>query len=190
VRTRQRFAFLLKAALLFTPDVVVTDVPLVPEELEEAEHRAGRRLQTERHVVLVPVGGVHDATIEAVRYAQTLQAAHTEALYFATETDEVTRIAEEWWEWRMPIPLTLVEAPFRDLGRPLLQEVRRYSMREDTVVTVVIPEFLVTKWWEHLLHGQTALFIKRMMLLEPHVVVTSVPYHLPARARTRTSTAS
>jgi hypothetical protein len=72
----------------------------------------------------------------------------------------------------------MVEAPFRDLGAPLLEEIRKHTARGDTIVTVVLPEVVPTRWWQNLLHGQTALYFKRLLLFEPHVVVTSVPLHL------------
>jgi hypothetical protein len=78
----------------------------------------------------------------------------------------------------MAVPLALIDAPFRDIGPPLLAEVRRYTSRSNDTVTVVLPEFVVTHWWEHVLHNQTGLYIKRLLLLEPGVVVASVPYHL------------
>ena len=72
----------------------------------------------------------------------------------------------------------MVEAPFRDLGTPLLEEIRKHTARGDTIVTVVLPEVVPRQWWQSLLHGQTALYFKRLLLFEPHVVVTSVPLHL------------
>jgi hypothetical protein len=81
----------------------------------------------------------------------------------------------------MDVQLSVVDAPFRDIKGPLLREVRRHTARPDTVVTVVLPEFIVRRWWEHLLHNQTGLYIKRFLLFEPRVVVTSVPYRLDAR---------
>jgi hypothetical protein len=80
----------------------------------------------------------------------------------------------------MDVPLVLVEAPFRDLGPPLLEEIRSRTGRGDTVVTVVLPELVPEHWWQNLLHNQSALFFKRILLFEPDVVVTSVPYHLAA----------
>ncbi len=130
-------------------------------------------------MVLVPVSSVHDGTIRAVNYARALGSAHIEALYFAADPEVVPDIADEWWDSGLDVPLSFVEAPFRDLGPPLLEEIRRHTARPDTVVTVVIPEFLVTRWWEHILHGQTALFIKRLLLAEPNTVVVSVPYRVP-----------
>jgi hypothetical protein len=78
----------------------------------------------------------------------------------------------------LDIPLVMVESPFRDLGIPLLDEVRKQTHRGDTIVTVVLPELIPAHWWENLLHNQTAFYIKRLLLFEPAVVVTSVPFHL------------
>jgi hypothetical protein len=176
--TKQRFALLLKGALLFLPGVVVTDVPSVPEDGAPADRREDRTLEPSRSVVLIPVSAVHDATVQAIVYAKTLNAARVEGLFLAADLDEVPRMLEDWASWEIDVPLTVIDAPFRDLGPPTLEEVRRYTGRGDTVVTVVLPEILVTRWWEFLLHGQAALYFKRLLLGEPNVVVTSVPFHL------------
>jgi hypothetical protein len=159
------------------------DVPLVPEDRDSAIRRWGIEGETGRSVVLVPVSAVHDGTIRAVSYARALEAAHVGAVYFAADPEVIHDISDRWWESGVDVPLSFVEAPFRDLGPPLLEEVRRYTRRPDTVVTVVLPQFLVTRWWEHLLHGQTALFIKRLLLTERQTVVVSVPYRVPRRPR-------
>ena len=65
-------------------------------------------------------------------------------------------------------------------GRRSSQEIRKYTDRGDTVVTVVLPEFIPKHWWQNLLHNQTAFYMKRLLLFEPNVVVTSVPFHLRA----------
>lgn len=88
---------------------------------------------------------------------------------------------EEWGEAGMRIPLDIVEAPFRDLTGPMLDEVRRFTARPGTQVLVVIPEFIVSKWRHLLLHNQNALFVKRLFLFEPNVVLSSVPYVLGER---------
>jgi hypothetical protein len=95
-----------------------------------------------------------------------------------TDPEEVPEVVRAWHERRMDVPLVLVEATFRDLGPPLLEEVRTHTARGDTVVTVVLPELVPQHWWQNLLHNQTALFFKRILLFEPEVVVTSVPFHL------------
>jgi hypothetical protein len=83
------------------------------------------------------------------------------------------------------IPLDIVEAPFRDLTGPMLDEVRRFTARQDTVVNVVIPEFLVQKWRYYLLHNQNALFIKRLFLYEERAVLSSVPFIVEDPRRSR-----
>jgi hypothetical protein len=175
---RQRSAFLLKTSLLFQPGVVVTNVPLVPGEPHPA---AGvRPVERPRSEVIVAVSSVQDPTVRAVVYARSLQPSSIEAIHMATDPEEIPKVVEGWHDRRMDVPLVLVEAPFRDLGPPLLEEIRSRTARGDTVVTVVIPELVPEHWWQSLLHSQSALFFKRILLFEPDVVVTSVPFHLAA----------
>jgi amino acid transporter len=171
-------AFRLKASLLFEPGVVVVDIPLLPEEREEAEAHAHRPLEPERNVCIVPVAAAHDVTVRALAYARSLRPAQLEALFFAGEPDEAVEILEEWASRDLDVPLSIVEAPFRDMGPPLLEEIRRHTGRRDTLVTVVLPEFVPRRLWQHILHNQTALFMKRLLLFEPDVVAVSVPTHL------------
>jgi amino acid transporter len=178
----ERRSLLLKTSLLFEPGVVVTNVPLLPEEEPLVAIRGEHAVELRRSVVLVPVSAVHDATVRALVYAKALRPAVLEALYFVTDPEEIGPMIEEWHRRRIDVPLAMVEAPFRDLGPPLLEEVRSHTRRGDTVVTVVLPEFVVRRWWEQVLHNQTAFYFKRLLLYEPRVVVTSIPYHLGAGA--------
>lgn len=179
---RRTRAFRIKAALLFEPGVVVTDVPLLPEERGRAEAASGRRpLEPERNVCIVPVSGVHDGTMRALAFARSLRPAALEALFLAGEPEEAEELLREWAEHDVDVPLTVTEAPFRDYGEPLLREIRRHTRRGDTLVTVVLPEFVVRRWWHHALHNQRALYFKRLLLFEPWVVAVSVPFHLGRR---------
>ncbi len=180
---RRRSSFWLKASLLFETGVVVTNVPLLPEERSLAATQADRPLEPLQNVVLIPVSSVHAATARAVSYASSIRATSKEALYFATDPEDQGTILSEWMDWEMGIPLSIVDAPFRDLADPMLREVRSHTSREGTIVTVVLPEFVVHRWWEHVLHNQTAFFLKRLLLFEPRVVVTSVPFHLSGTRR-------
>ena len=174
----RRTGFWLKARLLFEPGIVVTDVPLLPEEHEGAAAQASRPLEPTRSVILVPVSAVHAPTVRALVYAKSLHPSELEAIFFGSDREDVDRILEEWADNDIDVPLSIVASPFRDLAEPLLREIRRHTSRADTVVTVVLPEFVVRHWWEHLLHNQTALFVKRLLLFERSVVVTSIPHHL------------
>ncbi len=132
----------------------------------------------ERIVSLVFVASVHDATIRAINYARSLNAHETRAIFLATEPEETPRFLEEWAARGIGVRLDVVEAPFRDLGPPLLEEVRRVTSDPQTVAAVVLPEFLVTRWWHRILHNNRALFIKRQLLFEERVILSSVPFHL------------
>jgi hypothetical protein len=165
----------LKVSLFFEPGIVVTDVPLLPGERSS---EPARSVEPTRHMVLVPVSSVNAVSVRAVTYALSLEAAGIEALFLSTDPGEERELAGAWIDRRMAIPLTIVDAPFRDFAQPMLEEVRRHTEREGTIVTVVLPELVVAHWWEQLLHSQSALFFKRLLLFEPGVVVTSVPLHL------------
>jgi hypothetical protein len=99
-------------------------------------------------------------------------------VFFALDPSEVEEIQRQWEERGMPIALDIVEAPFRDLTAPILSEVRRVTQRPDAVCAVILPELVVKTWWHRFLHNQRALFIKRLLLFEPRVILSSVPYHL------------
>jgi amino acid transporter len=175
---RRGSAFWLKAALLFEPGIVVTDVPLLPEERSLASVHKDRPLEPARNVVLIPLAAVHAGTARAVQYAKSLHPTAVEALFFSSDPEEIGPILEDWARWDMDVSLSVIDSPFRDIKPPLLEEIRRHSRRADTIVTVVIPEFIVKRWWEHLLHNQTGLYMKRFLLFEPGVVVTSVAHKL------------
>jgi hypothetical protein len=127
---------------------------------------------------LVFVSSAHDATVRAVNYARSLRAAETRAVSVALDEEEVPELMRSWAELGIGIPLDVVEAPFRDLGPPVLEEVRRVTQDPKAVAAVILPEFVVRRWWHPLLHNNRALFMKRLLLFEPRVILSSVPYPL------------
>ena len=143
---RSRRSLLLKSGLLFEPGVVVTDVPLLPEERGKAASYAEHPTEMVRHVVLIPISGVHDATVRAVVYARSLRPAHIEGIVFVTDAEEIHGIVEAWHDRGIDVPLVFVEAPFRDLGIPMLDEVRKHTDHGGTQVTVVLPELIPAHW--------------------------------------------
>jgi hypothetical protein len=116
--------------------------------------------------------------VRAVNYARTLRLADTKAVFFAFDADEAKRVERDWHREAPGLPLEILEAPFRDLGDPLRVYLRELTADPDTVVSVVMPE-LVFNGARKLLHNQRALYIKRLLLFEPRVFLSSVPYHLP-----------
>jgi hypothetical protein len=169
---------LLKASLLYEPGIVVTDVPDVPTAAE----RGGLVTRPEtpsRNIALVLVSAVHNASLRAAAYGQSLRPSDLRAVTFALDADDVARMMSEWIDTGLQIPLEILESPFREVRAPLLRFIRQLrEQRPDATVTVILPEFVLKHWWQHMLHNQTALRIKAALLFEPGVVVTSVPFHL------------
>jgi hypothetical protein len=117
--------------------------------------------------------------MQALALARGMRPDVISAVTLAVDHDETRKLRTEWETRAIPVPLTMLEAPFRDPIRPLLdyvKELRRANPR--TVIMVFIPEYVVTHWWQQLLHNQSALRFKARLLFTPGVVVVSVPYHL------------
>ena len=128
------------------------------------------------HTVIVPVNGVTKATSGALVYATTIS---DEVLAVCVEVDagETARIVAEWDAWDIGVPLVVVSSPYRSILKPLVAYVDGLRMvSPGELVTVVVPEIVPKRWWEHLLHNKTALYIRTAFLFKPNVVVTAVPY--------------
>jgi hypothetical protein len=100
------------------------------------------------------------------------------------DAEESRRLQEEWDALDIPVPLKILDSPYREITRPVLayvKNVRRRSPRD--VVTVFIPEYVVGHWWEQLLHNQSALRLKGRLLFQPGVMVTSVAWQLQSSDR-------
>jgi hypothetical protein len=166
----------LKAKLNGEPGIQVMDVPVLKERIAIHLDQAQEPV---RNYVCVLVSGVHNATLTAIEYAETLQATDIRCVTFALDPERSEQLGNRWLDERIPHPLEIEDAPFRDIGTSLVQFIRQFNPDGiERVVTVVIPEFVVNKPYHHLLHGHTALLMKRHLLFEPGVVVVSVPYHL------------
>jgi amino acid transporter len=162
-----RSTFSLKLGLLREPGVAVTDVPKLGDD-DELPRRAE---------VVVPVSELHAASLRALQYARSLGISDTKAVYFADHDDEAEAMRRDWRQFPTGIPLDVVEAPFRDFGQPLLTYLRRITADPEAVAVVVMPE-LVVRGTDRLLHNQRALYLKRLLLFEPRVILTSVPFQL------------
>ena len=131
--------------------------------------------------MLVVIGDVHRGVVRAVQYADTL--APTTAIrgvYVETDPARTSKIEERWTKCGLSVPLVVLTSPYRSLLGPLLEYLDNLqSTGDDVMVTVVLPEFIPRKWWQHLLHNQTALLIKGALLFRKNTVVTDVPYLLP-----------
>ncbi|HEX4823994.1 MAG TPA: APC family permease [Candidatus Polarisedimenticolaceae bacterium] len=133
----------------------------------------------ERHnVVIVPIAGVHRAVVRALDYARTLSP-DVRAVCVDVDPHATAQIQEEWQRWGHAIRLEIVASPFRSVVEPLLEYIEiTDAERPGNFVSVVLPEFVPARWWQHLYHNQRGLLLKTALLFRRNVVVTSVPYHL------------
>src|SRR5262249_45745360 len=130
------------------------------------------------NTVIVPIGGVHRAVVQALEYARTLSD-DVRAVYVDVDPHATREIREEWTRWGNGIRLEILASPFRSVMEPLLEYIELTDAeRPNDFITVLLPEFVPARWWHHLLHNQRALLIKGSLLFRPNIVVTSVPYHL------------
>jgi hypothetical protein len=182
---RQRRIQRLKEALLAESGVVVTNVVHHEgyEDLEPGVRAARSSLRPGgrpwRHVVVVLVSAVHNASLGGLRYARSLGGDELHAIHVETDPAESRKLVAEWNELVPRTPLEVLASPYRQITRPAFEWVRGVLDADPhTYVTIVIPEFVVRKWWHNLLHNHTSLVLKQVFLFEPSVVVSAVPYRL------------
>jgi hypothetical protein len=127
----------------------------------------------------VLVSRLHKPALRALAFARANRPDVLEAVTMATDEHETRELQEAWQQRGVPVPLKVLDAPYRDLLRPLtdyLQRLRRAKPR--AVIAVYLPKYLTSRWWQNLLHNQSALRIKARLLFTPGVVVINVPYLL------------
>ncbi len=131
-----------------------------------------------RHTVLVLVGDLHKGVVQALQYARTLSS-DAKAVFVETDPDRTRKLEEKWGKWGCGLPLVVLTSPYRSLLGPFLEYLNHLQGQgENHFVTIVIPEFIPVRWWQHLMHNQTALLIKGALLFRKNVIVADVPYHL------------
>ena len=131
-----------------------------------------------KNPVVVLVGGIHKGVVEALEYARSISPNVT-AVTVDLDPTQTSKLRLRWAEWAPDVPLVVLESPYRSVVRPLLEYVDKMEKQgEGRYLTIVLPEFIPSHWWEHFLHNQTALLIKAALLFRPGKVSISVPYHL------------
>jgi amino acid transporter len=130
-----------------------------------------------KHTVLVLVGDLHKGVAQALQYAKSLSP-DAKAVYVELDHDRTRKLEEKWVKWGCGLPLVVLNSPYRSLLGPFLEYLDHMHHGENHVVTIIIPEFIPARWWQHLLHNQTALLIKGALLFRKNIIVTDVPYHL------------
>jgi amino acid transporter len=148
----------------------------VGHELESAD--VGLMMPARNHVIVL-VSKVHKPTLRALAYARATRPDTLTALTVNVDDEETRGLLTDWAKHDLPVKLTVLESPFREVTNPVIQYVKSVNKQSpNDVVSVFIPEYVVGHWWENLLHNQSALRLKGRLLFQPGVMVTSVPWQL------------
>jgi hypothetical protein len=137
-----------------------------------------------RNHAIVLVSKLHKPTLRAIAYARATRPSTLEAVTVGVDKADTQSLQEEWFRRGIPVELKVLDSPYREITKPILdyvKSIRRKSPRD--VVTVFIPEYVVGHWWENLLHNQSALRLKGRLLFTQGVMVTSVPWQLASSDR-------
>jgi amino acid transporter len=149
----------------------------VAKQLSLEDYRPRQGL---RHHVLVLVPDIHRGVIPALQYARSLSN-DAKAIHVSIDPAREVRLRKRWTEYSRGVPLAVLPSPYRSLVDPVLAYVdRMQKMEPNSMITLVVPEFVPTGWWPKLLHGQAALVLSMRLRFKPGVVVIGVPYHIEA----------
>lgn len=147
-------------------------------ERELAADETDKALPTRVHAIVL-VSKLHKPTLRALAFAKATRPNALEGVYVSVDEKETAKLLDDWDERNTGVPLKVLHSPYREVVKPIVEyasAIRRANPRG--VVAVYIPEYVVGRWWEQLLHNQTALRLKGRLLFSPGVMVTSVPYQL------------
>lgn len=151
----------------------------VAEEIAAPDTPTDDSVRPSRVHSVVLISKIHRPALRALAYARLMRSDTLEALSVNVDPDETRELREEWERRGIDVPLKVLDSPYREVTRPVIEYVK--SLRNEApraVVSVIIPEYVVGHWYEHLLHNQSALRLKGRLLFSPGVMVTSVPYQL------------
>jgi amino acid transporter len=132
-----------------------------------------------RHRVILAIGGVHQGSIEALHYARLLSYDVT-AVHVSIDAAETEKIKDKWAVWGEGTRLTILDSPYRVMLEPLLGYIEELvaQRQPNERITIVVPQFVPSRWWHNLLHMQTATFLRLALLFKKNIVVTDVPYQI------------
>jgi amino acid transporter len=132
-----------------------------------------------RHRVIIPIGGVHQGTLAALQYAQLLSNDIT-AVHVSIDPEAAVRVEQRWEVWGEGVRLVVLDSPYRLMLEPLVRYIRQLALtqKSNEIITVVVPQFVPRRWFDNLLHTQTATFLRLYLLFIPGVIVVDVPYQV------------
>ncbi|MGY0500394.1 APC family permease [Nocardia sp. FBN12] len=176
-------AIMVMVAIFVVMKMIHRHYDSVSRELDESDWDGVLPSRTHS---LVLVSKLHLPTRRALAYARATRPDTLEAVTVNVDDADTRKLVREWENSEINVPLKVIESPYREITKPVLEYVKRVRKNAPRdVVTVFIPEYVVGHWWEQVLHNQSALRLKGRLLFEPGVMVTSVPWQLSSSTRAK-----
>ncbi|MFZ1486089.1 MAG: DNA-binding protein, partial [Nostocoides sp.] len=177
------YAVAAMAVLFWIMTRISNHYKLVRVELQIDETTADHNRLPSRVHAIVLISRLHKPALRALSYARATRPSRLEAVTVNVDNDETAALQAEWEKRGIPVPLKALDSPYREITRPIVEYVK--SLRSDNprdVVVVYVPEYVVGRWWEQILHNQSALRLKTRLRFMPGVMVSSVPWQLRSSA--------
>jgi amino acid transporter len=172
-----RYAILAMAVLFVLMLGIRRHYRQVAEELKLDEDETPM-LPSRVHAIVL-ISKLHKPAMRAVAYARATRPTFLEAITVDVDPEDTETLRNEWARREIPVPLKVLSSPYREITRPIIEYV--HSLRTGNprdVVIVYIPEYVLGRWYEQVLHNQSALRLKARLLFTPGVMVASVPWQL------------
>lgn len=137
-------------------------------------------LKIEGNVIIVPVAGITHVVENSLNYAKSLKPEQILAVYVAFDREDQKTFEEKWKKWQPEIRLVTLYSQYRSIIQPLskfISIVENKAYESNYGVTVLIPQFIPKKGWHNILHNQSSLLIRSILLYRKDVIITTVPYH-------------
>ena len=190
---RNRTAIRLKAALLYRPGIIVTDISPYKSSMKSVPQSMSSvvpiRPQQVKHLFIVPIAGLDKVSKQSLAYARSISN-YVVAVHVAVEQQDADKVQSDWEKWKQYLnpdektDLVVIESPYRSLERPLLNYIdSMHELYPDYAVNIILPEFVVAHCWEYILHNQTAFQLKWTLLFHKDIIVTNVPQQLPGHPK-------
>ena len=157
----------------------------VDRELAPQDDDSVRTLPSNTHAVVI-VTDIHKPMLRAISFARGSRPTFLSALCVAVDEEKAQALQQQWDDMRVPVPLTILDSPYRELVRPVMNHIAEIrSQHPRDLIIVYIPQYIVGRWWENMLHNQTSLRLRSRLLIVPNVVVAIVPWRLQSFNRNR-----
>jgi hypothetical protein len=148
----------------------------ISKELRLDFHFQPKKVKTK---VIIPISGISKVVAQSIAYAKGISD-DIVVVTVAFDDEHAAKMREKWEQWNPNIPFIILRSPYRTLISPLFKyiDTLEKEKEEDEFITVLVPQFIVHKWWHTLLHNQTALLLKAVLIYRKDVVVSTIPFHL------------